>query len=146
MEKIIDFEKSGNVIRFYCGSEDCNDYWGDDRDDKPYEHNAGRVYSEYVTNTFEVAFPLGVMVCEPADDWHYRGNSPYSKESFIKQKAPCIVIIPEDVAEEEFAITYGTALGDKRCFPVYFNQPVNSDFMKDLERFGAVLVRGEPCF
>ena len=43
--KILDFELKGNVIKFYLGN--CNDWWGDDWDDRPYEHNAGKVYDQY---------------------------------------------------------------------------------------------------
>ena len=46
--KIIDFDKKGNVVRFYLGEDVCNDYWGDDWNDAPYEHNAGTVYNRYV--------------------------------------------------------------------------------------------------
>ena len=28
--KIGDFDRKGNVIRFYLVKDDCNDYWGDD--------------------------------------------------------------------------------------------------------------------
>lgn len=28
--KIGDFDRKGNVIRFYLVSNDCQDYWGDD--------------------------------------------------------------------------------------------------------------------
>ena len=42
--KIIDFEIKGNQVKFYLGSDNCDNYWGDDWDDKPYEHNAGEPY------------------------------------------------------------------------------------------------------
>ena len=90
--KIIDFEKNENVIRLYLGQNHCTDYWGDDFDDAPYEHNAGTVYSNFVCGIAEFAFPLDLLVCEPADDWHYRGNSPFCKQDFIQRKAPCLII------------------------------------------------------
>jgi len=90
---IIDFEKKGNVVRFYIG--DINkDYWGDDWNDRPYEHNAGTVYQQYVEKTVDIAFPFDCDVLEPQDDWHYRGNSPFCKEDFKDRKAPCIVVVP----------------------------------------------------
>ena len=64
--KIIDFEKRGNVIRFYCGKDDCDDYWGDDWNDRPYEHNAERVYSEYIEEYIDVAVDIDYHVMEPA--------------------------------------------------------------------------------
>ena len=43
--KIIDFECTGNVVRFYLGKDNEKDYHGDDWNDTPYECNAGTVYS-----------------------------------------------------------------------------------------------------
>ena len=60
--KIGDFEKRGNVVRFYLVEDDCNDYWGDDWDDAPYEHNAGKIYEEYVKKAIDIAFPLDYAV------------------------------------------------------------------------------------
>lgn len=87
--KIIDFLKYGNVIRLYYGEDDCNDYWGDDWDDAPYEHNAGGVYNKYIKGYVEFAFPLDFAITEPADCYC---NSPYSKEDMKNRKIPCITI------------------------------------------------------
>ena len=48
-EEIIDFERKGNVVRFYLGKN--GEQWGDDWDDAPYEHNAGKVYTVSYTTT-----------------------------------------------------------------------------------------------
>ena len=90
--KIIDFEKRGNVIRFYCGKDDCDDYWGDDWNDRPYEHNAERVYSEYIEEYIDVAVDMDYHVMEPADDWRYNNNTPFSKEDMKKRSVPCIIM------------------------------------------------------
>lgn len=79
--KIIDFEHYGNVIRLYLGADDCG-YWGDDWNDAPYEHNAGRVYEEYIQGYVEFAFPLKYDVCEACDGYF---NSPFSKEDMINK-------------------------------------------------------------
>lgn len=112
--KIIDFAKKGNIVRFYLGewtdeygwtNPDYRDhyytddnppkkkekYWGDDWDDTPYEHNAGSVYEQFVKGYCDIVFPFDTIVEEPADDWHYRGNSPFCKKDFIDRKAPCII-------------------------------------------------------
>ena len=34
--KVIDFERKGNVIRFYLGKDDLTEWWGDDWNDTPY--------------------------------------------------------------------------------------------------------------
>jgi len=87
--KIIDFYTYGNVIKLYLGADDCEDYWGDDWDDAPYEHNAGRVYPEYIQGYVEFAFPLKYDVCEACNGYF---NSPFSKEDMINKKVPCITI------------------------------------------------------
>jgi hypothetical protein len=87
--KIIDWDRKGNVVRFYLGSADLKDWWGDDWDDVPYEHNAGTVYSEFVTTTIDIAFPFDVQVCEPDEG---QVNSPYSKDSFKTKKVPILNI------------------------------------------------------
>lgn len=91
---IMDFEKKGNVVRFYIGDVD-HDYTGDDWDDAPYEHNAGLVYAP-ICETVDVAFPFDAQVIEPADDWRYEGNSPYCKNDFKEKKVPCIVVTQGD--------------------------------------------------
>ena len=111
---IIDFVKKGNLVRFYLGyktEEDgwtnpsyrdhyytdtnppkpCDRYYGDDWDDRPYEHNAGEVYEEFVKGYCDIVFPMDTIVVEPADDYYYGGNSPFCKDDFVARKAPCIV-------------------------------------------------------
>lgn len=48
MYKVIDYDKKGNLVRFYLGDIDLGYWTGDDWDDAPYEHNAGMIYEEYV--------------------------------------------------------------------------------------------------
>ena len=60
--KIIDFERKGNVVRFYLIKVDRNDdYYGDDWDDTPYEHNAGSVYDSFVNKIVDVFFPYDMV-------------------------------------------------------------------------------------
>lgn len=54
--KIIDFEKKGNVVRFYLGADDCFDYWGDDWNDAPYDCNGGNVYHNFVIGHKDMFF------------------------------------------------------------------------------------------
>jgi hypothetical protein len=63
--KIIDFERRGNVVRLYIGNDDLAEWWGDDWNDRPYEHNAGRVYDQYVAGHVDIAFPFDSLVLEP---------------------------------------------------------------------------------
>ena len=100
--KIIDFEHYGNVIRLYLVADDCEDYWGDDWNDAPYEHNAGRVYEEFIKGYVEFAFPLKYNVCEACDGYF---NSPFSKQDMINRKVPCLTIFAS--AEPENKIYFG---------------------------------------
>lgn len=105
---LIDFEKKGNVIRLYFGEDD--QYWGDDWNDAPYEHNAGQVYDKFVKCYIEYAFPLNYFITEPADDYHYRGNSPYSKQSMRDEKCPCLIITKDDENYSELFLSYSILL------------------------------------
>lgn len=91
MYKVIDYDKKGNLVRFYLGDIDLGYWTGDDWDDAPYEHNAGTVYEEYVSGVLDVCFPYDWEVYEPADDYSYSGNSPYSKDDFRLRGIPFIV-------------------------------------------------------
>ena len=102
--KIIDFYKKGNVVRFYLGDDKETDYWGDDWDDVPYEHNAGQVYDEFVTGMTEIAFPVDWLVLEPCDDWS--PNSKFCKEDFKNRKAPCVIAVPPCLCNESWRDQY----------------------------------------
>ncbi|MBQ7064154.1 MAG: hypothetical protein IJM90_04620 [Firmicutes bacterium] len=91
--KIIDWERKGNLVRFYLGKDDLKEWWGDDWDDTPYEHNAGTVYDEYVSGHTDICFPWDYTVLEPCCGiW----NSPYSKKDMIRCKVPCVIVAPLD--------------------------------------------------
>lgn len=118
--RIIDFEKKGNVVRFYLGektpdwgwtNKDYKDgsgktpswlkpsetYYGDDWDDAPYEHNAGPVYDEFVKGHRDIAFPFDDLVLEPCDG---ESNSPCCKEDFVARNVPCIIVVPAEIAAQ----------------------------------------------
>lgn len=123
---LIDFEVKGNVIRLYFGNNP--DYWGDDWDDRPYECNAGTVYSEYVEEIKDYAFDFDTAVLSPEEDWHYRGNSPYCKEDFKNRIAPCLIIGKN---MDFFDLTYSRVLGEDCSFfiKLYFG-----DLQTDVEQ------------
>ena len=113
--KVIDFERKGNVVRLYLGVG--TDYWGDDWDDVPYEHNAGMVYDEYIKGYVDVAFPFNMLVCEPSDDW--TGNSRWSKDDMKKRKVPCIVVTDDND-------NFSTAMADESSRKIYFGDTAES--------------------
>ena len=94
--EIIDFEKRGNMVRFYLGHN--GEQWGDDWDDAPYEYNAGPVSDKYISGYTDVVFPYEYLVLEPADG---TDNSWYCKQDFIDRNVPCIVVGLDDCLWDE---------------------------------------------
>lgn len=115
--KIIDFERKGNVIRFYLGADELESWHGDDWDDMPYEHNAGRVYDEFVVGHHDMAVPFDYTVMEPRDG---QLNSRWSKLSMVSRLVPCIIIVPEELVKRLWYSSdfndYVGATGVKRIY------------------------------
>lgn len=91
--KIIDFKRKGNLVRFYLGNDDIQNWYGDDWNDAPYEHNAGQVYDEYVGAIRDVVFDFDDLVLEPCDGCI---NSNWCKDDMIDRLVPCIIVVPKD--------------------------------------------------
>ena len=130
--KIIDFKKKGNVFRFYLGEETpewgwtrpdytrngqtpdwlkpSDKYYGDDWDDKPYEHNASQVYEEFIKGYKDVAFNFDDLVLEPADG-AWNGNSRWCKYDMVNRKVPCIIIVPKEVYQDSWDDAFDTWAG-----------------------------------
>lgn len=122
LKKVIDFETKGNVIRLYFGKYRNNEYHGDDWNDRPYEHNAGMVYNEYVVDTKDFFIPFDFEVLTPESDWHYNGNSPFSKNDMKARKCPCLIIVkPEE--DGWYLCEYSSYLGSdsENVIKIYFN-------------------------
>lgn len=115
--KIIDFDRKGNLVRFFLGEKTpdwgwtnehytdasgrrpewlkpCDTYYGDDWDDTPYECNAGEVYEEFVKGHKDVAFGFDDMVLEPADV--YRSSSGVCKDDMKRRQVPCLIVVPKN--------------------------------------------------
>lgn len=144
--KIIDFDKKGNVVRFFLGEktkdwgwtnpdykrerkgelvtpewlEPANQYWGDDWDDAPYEANAGQVYEWFVKAYMDIAFPYDAIVCEPKDEWK-TNNTRFSKEDFIKRKCPCIAVLPVEYASDyAWQDSFSDIIGNGNTLKIYY--------------------------
>ncbi len=98
--QIIDFERKGNLVRFYLGKN--GKQWGDDWDDTPYECNAGAVYNEHVKGMRDIAFPFDSLVLEPQDGAWAAAGSGYCKKDMIKRHVPCIIVVPPELAEDSW--------------------------------------------
>ena len=115
--KIIDFEKKGNVVRFYLGADGNEDYTGDDWDDTPYEDNASKVHEEHIVGHRDIAFPFEFAVLEPKDP-EYQNSSNWCKNDMKARKVPCIIAVPkpDNWHEDEF----GRYIGDEKTIKFYF--------------------------
>jgi len=93
-QELIDCKIKGNMVRLYLGKN--GKQWGDDWNDKPYEHNAGRVYDEYVEKIADISINFEYDVNEPAD-FAKDSNSNFCREDFIKGKIYAFAVInPEN--------------------------------------------------
>ena len=132
---IIDFEKKGNVVRFYIGDTSKN-YYGDDWDDRPYEHNAGRVYSNFIEHYVDVAFSYDTSVLEAGDDWRYNGNSPFCKNDMRERKVPCLIIVPkENLPYEGCETVFSEELGNDNNIKLFFG-----DKLEFLEKEDKIII------
>ena len=124
--KVIDFDRKGNVIRFYLGKKtaawgwtnpDYKDpydgkrpewvkpsdtFYGDDWDDAPYQDNAGQVYDQFIYGWYDMYVPFDLVVIE---GWQYIrrcvGNGLFytnsiSKNALVERQAPIIAICDKD--------------------------------------------------
>ena len=120
--KIIDFEKNGNVVRFFVGKDNLSEWYGDDWDDAPYEHNAGTVYDEFVSAYFDVAWDGDWLVLEPCNG---TCNSRYCKDDMRGQRVPCIVVaMPGEISYfDDFAMY----VADLNAYKIYFGEAVEKE-------------------
>lgn len=127
--KIIDFDRKGNLVRFYLGNKDCYDYWGDDWDDAPYEHNAGRVYEEYIESHVDVVFPFEGELLEPSCGVV---NSMYCKDDFKKNKCPCLIYVPKDICEDSwYSDNFNAFVGNKNIIKYYYEDTIIGEYPQD---------------
>ena len=121
--KIIDFERKGNVVRFYLGDNDCTDYWGDDWNDTPYECNAGTVYGQYVKAVKDISFDFDSLVLEPCSGEY---NSGYCKEDMKNGICPCIIVVPKELAENTWNDRFAFWCSAKDITKFYFNDEMEA--------------------
>jgi hypothetical protein len=121
--KIIDFDRKGNVVRFYLGEDSLEDWWGDDWNDVPYEHNAGSVYPEYVKGHKDIAFPYDALVLEPCDGVC---NSLFSKDDMIQRRVPCIIVVPAEM-QSLWDDSFSAYAGGDKIQKFYFGDRMEAD-------------------
>lgn len=88
--KILDLKRKGNVVRFFLGPSDLEEWEGNAWDIAPYEHNAGSVDSRFVSGIHDVAFSFDDCLIEAGDSGMYSG---YSKQDLRKRIAPILIVV-----------------------------------------------------
>ena len=122
--KIIDFDRKCNMVRFYLGKNDLKEWYGDDWDDAPYEHNAGKVYEEFVTGHKDITFNFDDIVVEPCEGGL---NSSYCKDDMKARKMPCIVVLKkEDQTESDWLRDFESILANDKSIKFYFGDKLNN--------------------
>lgn len=121
--KVIDFEISGQQMKLYLGEKNIKDYWGDDWDDRPYEHNAGSVYDEFVTDTVVVNFPPEKEVVESCEGTI---NSPWCKDDFKNHVAPFAYIMEEGKEPPDYSFHHmrTRSINNADVEKFYFEMPI----------------------
>jgi len=106
--EVIDFEKKGNLVRFYLGEN--GKQWGDDWDDAPYEHNAGKVYDKYIKGHCDVVVDFDCEVNELNEALEV-ANTIYCKDDMKKRDIFCIRIVSL-IGLKKYTIKFGDPILD----------------------------------
>lgn len=129
--KIIDWERKGNLVRFYLGRDDLKDWFGDDWNDSPWEHNAGIVYDEFVLGVRDIVFPFNYNIFE-SNYW----DSNHCKDDFKSGKIPFMCVA--DTKKADFVYSYSDAVERKDTVKFYMGEPMKLSGDGDIEVFKAL--------
>lgn len=114
--KIIDFERRGNVVRFYLGEDNIKDYTGDDWGDDTWEYKASRVYDEYIVAYGDISVPFDRVVLDSSECQYC-----YSKNDMKNRLVPCIAIANVDRLGQDCGhLQFGVAIAMDDTERVYF--------------------------
>jgi hypothetical protein len=138
--KLIDFDTNGHVVKLYFGAHDLKDWWGDDWNDTPYEHNAGVVYGEFVKKTLEVAFPFDFFVMEPSSG---EFNSMWCKNQMKERQVPALAILKSD--QNIFAYSFKDIVSNSKTLKLYFGDS-EKEILKNIKRLENVKILKEEYF
>ena len=116
-------ERKGNVVRFYLGEDDCEDYWGDDWNDTPYECNAGMVYERFVSGHRDIYFDFDDLVIEPCDGVL---NSGYCREDMKNRRVPCLIVVPKELYGNSWGNTFDKWVGADGIKKYYFGDKMKA--------------------
>lgn len=128
--KIIDFERKGNLVRFYLGKNDDKEYSGSNWNRQSYESYSdnNKVDDAHITGIRDIAFPFDAIVCEPSSGHR---KSRISKNDMKNRKVPCIIVMtPELIGENDYLWTYANdfnrCLENDKSIKFYFGDQMNA--------------------
>lgn len=139
--KIIDFERKGNVVRFYLGKDNATDYGGEGWDKYPYDR-AERVDEKHITGSADIAFPFDAMVLEP--DCGEECCS-YSKVDMKAGIVPCIIVVPPNVANGSQRTQFSYWANGRGTLKFYFGDKMNHTIGLSLYDFTASASSQDAC-
>lgn len=119
---LIDFEKKCNQLRLFFGDDEKP--WGDDWDDAPYQHNAGRVYEKFIKDTAVLSFYYDDIVMEPADDFYFQE---VTKEAMLDKKIAAFIALPVKHREPDSywkSYSYPDLINNRNAIPFFFGMTI----------------------
>ena len=119
--KIIDFERKGNLVRFYLGKDKVSDYTGDGWRKRPYCDEAGLVSEKYVSGLEEIVFPFDSLVLEPCSG---DPDCAFSKEDMKLGKTPCVIAVPANLVATSSLNSFSYWANCKGIAKFYFGDPM----------------------
>ena len=129
--KLIDVYTKGNVVDFLFGEDNLKDWYGDDWEDTPWEHNAGVVYDKFVCAKITGVFNTDLEIAEPKDIIGYCGNSPYKRDDFKTNNLPILTI-------GNSFIGYTAMVNNRKCLKFYMEDTLANVVVKIL-KYGYII-------
>ena len=121
--KIIDFQRKGNVIRFYLGKKIANWGWtkpgygepsdtvyGSNWDVAPYRQGNAVVDPQFVYGHYDIYVPFDFVVAEPSDYSDENGRVRISKNALVNREMPAIEIYDDRMCYDTLCEFY---IGDE---------------------------------
>ena len=121
--KVIDFQRKGNVIRFYLGKKipfwgwtkpghgkPSDTFYGSDWDVAPYRDNADPVNPQFVYGHYDIYVPFDFVVADPTDYSDENGPVRISKNALVNREMPAIEIYDHPICQYSLCEFY---IGDE---------------------------------
>lgn len=164
--RIIDFVIKGNAIKLFLGSPDekgiwakegtrdreyieelvqkgemgNRQYWGDDWDDVPYEHNAGEVYDDFVKGVVVLHLKYNALALEPCEG---EFNSRWCKDDMADRKVPCVVAYDNSNGDiYDYDADFKTINANDKAVRIYFGDKL-TDVIKQFREKGDFIIAVE---